>query len=139
MPNYNILYDSIKSWNVFADGESITRTNTSTLSSIDTETSSNTATNTGTSDQRSSDTPQNQISDVQNGSYVSNYEYDQTSETINGTVNTSGSKNDVKNDNETITRSPADKINIYQKFLASKQNLYTMIFKDLDSLFYQIV
>ena len=139
MPNYNMLYDSIKSWNVFADGETITRTNTSTLSSIDTETSSNTVTNTGTSDQRSSDTPQNQISDVQNGSYVSNYEYDQTNETTNGTVNTSGAKNDVKNDNETITRSPDDKINIYQKFLTSKQNLYTMIFKDLDSLFYQIV
>lgn len=131
MPNYNMLYDSIKSWNVFADGETVTRNNTSTLSSNEI----GSATNSGTSDQRISDTPQNVISDVQSGTYVSNYEYDQTSDT----TGTSTSKNDISTDAEMISRSPADKINIYQKFLASKQNLYTMIFKDLDSLFYQIV
>lgn len=131
MPNYNMLYDSIKSWNVFADGETVTRNNTSTLSSNEI----GSATNSGTSDQRISDTPQNAISDVQSGTYVSNYEYDQTSDT----TGTSTSKNDISTDAEMISRSPADKINIYQKFLASKQNLYTMIFKDLDSLFYQIV
>ena len=131
MPNYNMLYDSIKSWNVFADGETVTRNNTSTLASNET----GSATTSGTSDQRSSDTPQNSLTDVQNGTYVSNYEYDQTSDS----TNTSASKSDISTDAEVITRSPADKINIYQKFLASKQNLYTMIFKDLDSLFYQIV
>lgn len=131
MPNYNMLYNSIKSWNVFADGETVTRNNTSTLASNEI----GSATTSGTSDQRSSDTPQNSLSDVQNGTYVSNYEYDQTSDS----TNTSASKSDISTDAETITRSPADKINIYQKFLASKQNLYTMIFKDLDSLFYQIV
>ena len=131
MPNYNMLYDSIKSWNVFADGETVTRNNTSTLASNEI----GSATTSGTSDQRSSDTPQNSLVDVQNGTYVSNYEYDQTSDS----TDTSTSKSDISTDAETITRSPADKINIYQKFLASKQNLYTMIFKDLDSLFYQIV
>ena len=131
MPNYNILYDSIKSWNVFNDGETVTRNNTSTLASNEI----GSATTSGTSDQRSSDTPQNAISDVQSGTYVSNYEYDQTSDS----TDTSTSKSDISTDAETITRSPADKINIYQKFLASKQNLYTMIFKDLDSLFYQIL
>ena len=131
MPNYNILYDSIKSWNVFADGETVTRNNTSTLASSET----GSASTSGTNDQRSSDTPQNSLTDVQSGTYVSNYEYDQTSDS----TNTSASKSDISTDAEVITRSPADKINIYQKFLASKQNLYTMIFKDLDSLFYQIV
>ena len=131
MPNYNMLYDSIKSWNVFADGETVTRNNTSTLASNEI----GSATTSGTSDQRSSDTPQNSLADVQSGTYVSNYEYDQTSDS----TGTSTSKSDISTDAETITRSPADKINIYQKFLASKQNLYTMIFKDLDSLFYQIV
>ena len=131
MPNYNMLYDSIKSWNVFADGETVTRNNTSTLASNEI----GSATTSGTNDQRSSDTPQNSLSDVQNGTYVSNYEYDQTSDS----TDTSTSKSDISTDAETITRSPADKINIYQKFLASKQNLYTMIFKDLDSLFYQLV
>lgn len=131
MPNYNMLYDSIKSWNVFADGETVTRNNTSTLASSET----GSASTSGTSDQRSSDTPQNSLVDVQSGTYVSNYEYDQTSDS----TNTSTSKSDISTDAEMISRSPADKINIYQKFLASKQNLYTMIFKDLDSLFYQIV
>lgn len=131
MPNYNMLYDSIKSWNVFADGETVTRNNTSTLASNEI----GSATTSGTSDQRSSDTPQNSLSDVRDGTYVSNYEYDQNSDS----TSTSASKSDISTDAETISRSPADKINIYQKFLASKQNLYTMIFKDLDSLFYQIV
>ena len=131
MPNYNMLYDSIKSWNVFADGETVTRNNTSTLASNEI----GNASTSGTSDQRTSDTPQNAINDVQAGTYVSNYEYDQNTDN----TNTSSSKSDISTDAETITRSPADKINIYQKFLASKQNLYTMIFKDLDSLFYQIV
>ena len=33
----------------------------------------------------------------------------------------------------------SDKINIYKQFLESKNNIYSMIFKDLDSLFYQLV
>lgn len=135
MPNYNMLYNSIKNWNIFNDGESIARHQTSNGSNA--INSSSNATNSDTSDRRYSNTPQNQLADVRDGKYVSEYNYDQNSGSATNQTATSGT--DSNEINETINRSPSDKIKIYQEFLAARQNLYTMIFKDLDSLFYQIV
>lgn len=135
MPNYNMLYSSIKNWNIFNDGESITRQQTSEGSNA--VNSSSNATNSDTSDRRYSNTPQNQLADVRDGKYVSEYNYDQNSGSATNQTATAGT--DSNEINETITRSPSDKIKIYQEFLAARQNLYTMIFKDLDSLFYQVV
>lgn len=134
MPNYNMLYSSIKNWNIFNDGESITRQQTSEGSNA--VNSSSNATNSDTSDRRYSNTPQNELADVRDGKYVSEYNYDQNSGSATNQTETAGT--DSNEINETITRSPSDKIKIYQEFLAARQNLYTMIFKDLDSLFYQI-
>lgn len=135
MPNYNMLYSSIKNWNIFNDGESITRQQTSEGSNA--INSSSNATNSDTSDRRYSNTPQNQLADVRDGKYVSEYNYDQNGGTATNQTATSGT--DSNEINETISRSPSDKIKIYQEFLAARQNLYTMIFKDLDSLFYQVI
>lgn len=119
MPMYNTLFESIKNWNLFTDGETYTRT-TSAESSGTVE---------ATSDQRYSDTPQNQIQDVKDGQYVTNYTYNQDSSSSTGSneVTESGSK------------SNANKVSLYAEFLKSKRNLYTMIFEDLEPLFYQIV
>ena len=135
MPNYNMLYSSIENWNIFNDGESITRQQTSNGSNA--VNSSSNATNSDTSDRRYSNTPQNQLADVRDGKYVSEYNYDQNSGSATNQTATSGT--DSNEINETINRSPSDKIKIYQEFLAARQNLYTMIFKDLDSLFYQVI
>ena len=135
MPNYNMLYNSIKNWNIFNDGESIARHQTSNGSNA--INSSSNATNSDTSDRRYSNTPQNQLADVRDGKYVSEYNYDQNSGSATNQTATSGT--DSNEINETINRSPSDKIKIYQEFLAARQNLYTMIFKDLDSLFYQVI
>ena len=135
MPNYNMLYNSIKNWNIFNDGESIARHQTSNGSNA--INSSSNATNSDTSDRRYSNTPQNQLADVRDGKYVSEYNYDQNSGSATNQTATAGT--DSNEINETINRSPSDKIKIYQEFLAARQNLYTMIFKDLDSLFYQVV
>lgn len=135
MPNYNMLYSSIKNWNIFNDGESIARHQTSNGSNA--VNSSSNATNSDTSDRRYSNTPQNQLADVRDGKYVSEYNYDQNNGSATNQTETSGT--DSNEINETINRSPSDKIKIYQEFLAARQNLYTMIFKDLDSLFYQVV
>ena len=135
MPNYNMLYSSIKNWNIFNDGESIARHQTSNGSNA--INSSSNATNSDTSDRRYSNTPQNQLADVRDGTYVSEYNYDQNSGSATNQTATAGT--DSNEINETINRSPSDKIKIYQEFLAARQNLYTMIFKDLDSLFYQVV
>ena len=135
MPNYNMLYNSIKNWNIFNDGESIARHQTSNGSNA--INSSSNATNSDISDRRYSNTPQNQLADVRDGKYVSEYNYDQNSGSATNQTATSGT--DSNEINETINRSPSDKIKIYQEFLAARQNLYTMIFKDLDSLFYQVI
>lgn len=131
MPLYNKLFESIENWNLFNDGETISRT------SIDNGSSSsinNTTTNT-TSDRRYSSTPQNQIQDVKDGKYVSEFNYD----TDKGSSNNTSNMLNNNTTNETINRSPADKMMLYSEFLKNRQNIYTMIFKDLDSLFYQII
>lgn len=151
MPEYNRLFDSIANWNLFNDGEHITRQATdaritnNTTSNTGSSSISTTGSNSNTSDRRYSDTPQNALSDVRNGDYVSEYNYDQdTSTATTSSTNTSsnsGTNNttDSGNQNESIIRTPSDKIRLYSEFLKNRQNVYTMIFKDLDSLFYQII
>ena len=116
MPIYNKMFDMLDGWDLFNDGESISRTASDTgQSSVST-----------TTDNRYSDTPQGMLTAVQQGTYMSDYTYNQG--------NTSG--NDSRTTTETITRTPADKIRIYKEFIENKESIMTMIFKDLDSLFY---
>ena len=143
MPEYNRLFDSIANWNLFNDGEHITRqaTDARITNNTNSNTGSTTGSTTNTSDRRYSDTPQNQLADVRNGNYVSEYNYDSDSSSATSTSTNSSTNNtqDSGNQNETITRTPGDKIRLYSEFLKNRQNVYTMIFKDLDSLFYQII
>lgn len=131
MPLYNKLFESIENWNIFNDGESYTRNviDNNTTNVISNGTANN------TSDRRFSDTPQNAIQDVQSGEYITEYNYDQD----NTTTNNSSTAVDNNTITETKTRSNADKVKLYAEFLKSKQNIYTMIFRDLEPLFYQIV
>ena len=131
MPNYNKLFDAIEEWNIFNDGEIETRTNEET----NTSTSSTSSTNTGTEDLRYSNTPQNRINDVKNGNYVTDYNFNTTD--TSGTVE--GEINGTNNLEETITRTPSNKIEIYKNFIESKTNSYSMIFSDLEVLFYGLV
>lgn len=126
MPQYNKLFDAISNWDLFESGETVTRTSNDSRTTVSNGTSSN------TSDQRFSDTPQDQIQDVKDGKYVSQYSFNTDESESDNTVN------DVGNTTETISRSPADKLALYQQFLKNNQNIYTMIFKDLDVLFYQL-
>lgn len=135
MPMYNKLFESIENWDLFNDGETVNRI-TNDSRTVNNSTSNNTITNT-TSDQRYSDTPQNSLADVRNGQYVSEYNYNQDS----GSTSNAGTNNTIEGGNlsETIVRSPNDKMRLYTEFLKNRQNIYTMIFKDLDVLFYQII
>ena len=130
MPMYNKMIDSVWNWNIFADGETTTRDYTEDR----TTNGNNTVTTNTTSDQRSSDTPQNQIDDVKSGKYVSNYEFDTDISNSNSTNNITDNNNVL----EVVKKSPSDKMRLYSEFLKNRQNIYTMIFKDLDVLFYQI-
>ena len=135
MPVYNKLFDALETWNIFQDGEiterdlSDNRTINNT-NNINSESESN-------SDRRFSEMPQNQLQNIADGTYLTDYNLDKN----NDKSKTNGESN-TKDDNivkEIIKRSPADKINIYKQFIESKNNIYSMIFKDLDNLFYQLV
>lgn len=159
MPKYNKLFDSLKNWDIFNDGETTTRTgsddSTSNSSSSSNSNTSNNLENKATnsteniSDRRMSDTPQNQLSDVRNGIYVTEYNYDTNTTNSNDNSSSKGTStnslnNSSKNvDNkiykEEINRTPADKIRIYEEMQNNVNSIYSMIFNDLDDLFYGLV
>lgn len=150
MPVYNKLFDALDGWEIFNDGETITRTNNVNRSGTDTNNSSNTVntsdsvTNSSSSDQRHSDTPQNALSDVTSGQYVTDYRKISDSGSTTGSSQSSGSSSSTTNTSgteattETINRTPADKIRIYKEFIEKRKGIYTMIFEDLEDLFYKI-
>lgn len=139
MPLYNKLFDSLEGWDLFNDGEQVTRDVTDNRIIDGTSTQSASGTTNQTSDRRYSELPQNQIADVQNGTYLTTYNYDTETGATTQNSSTTTKSDDTGNLKETIKRSPSDKIKIYQEFIQNKNNIYTMIFKDLDTLFYQIV
>ena len=123
LPYYNTLFDSLTDYNLFNDGEVITRNRqddgTSTLNSDNTVKT------------RFSEYPLGQLSDIDNGNYVTN----QT--TNNGTMSNNGTTSNKTV--ETETRSGIDKMDLYQKYLETRNSIMTMIYKDLDILFYGLV
>lgn len=168
MQNYNLLFDALYNWNLFDNGETITRSVTDSRSktgtksgngsrmstSTDDTTLSGTTSDSNTSDRRYSNMPNNQIANVQNGSYLSDYNYD--TNTGSGTSSSTGhnanafsetntnaentSSTDAGSLTETISKTNDDskQLDNLIKFTKDRQNIYTMIFKDLDVLFYQL-
>ena len=108
LPYYNLMLDAFKNFNLFNSGETISR-------SIE-------STNGANSESRMSELPQNKLSDLGAGSYVS-------SQSINNATGNMTSQ-------ELVNRSPVDKMDLYQKYLDTKQSIMSMIYKDLDILFY---
>lgn len=151
MPLYNKMFNALENWEIFNDGEVTTRTGTDNTTTQNTNQTSNTLENTSitstedVSDRRNSELPQNQLSELRDGNYVTNYNYDTNTNTGNdnshseGTSQATNNGTDNKQYNETITRTPADKIAILKEMQENIKSIYTMIFKDLDCLFYQLV
>lgn len=151
MPIYNKMFDALENWDIFNDGEKQIRSgfdnrdsNSKSENINNLENNSNTNTTT-TSDNRSSDTPQNQLEDVKNGNYVTQYSYDTNinsgtdNSTSVGNSKTNSNTSEKNNYEETITRTPADKISILKDMQTNIKNIYTMIFNELDILFYGII
>lgn len=120
LPYYNILFDSLADYNLFNDGEVITRNRT------DNGTSSLNSTNEIKT--KFAEYPMNQLNDIDNNKYVTN----QT--TNNGVNESNGTSSNISR--ETETRSGIDKMDLYQKYLETRNSIMTMIYKDLDILFY---
>ena len=123
MPIYNKMFDALNGWDIFNDGERIVETGQNTLT--------NETTSENTSDRRYSDTPQNQLQNVKDGKYITDYNFD----TDNGSVSSESNGSDSR----TITRTPSDKIKVYKEFIENKKSIMTMIFEDLEPLFYGLI
>lgn len=151
MPLYNKMFDALENWKIFEDGETTVRTGTDNRTTQNTNKTNNilnnesTTTTTDTSDRRNSELPQNQLEDLRNGSYVTNYNYDTNTNTGKDNSKSSGTSEATNNGtdnnvyNETIKRSPADKITILKEMQENIKSIYSLIFKDLECLFYQLV
>lgn len=151
MPKYNKLFDSLENWDIFNDGDiSIREGNDTKVSNNATTTTNNlnntsTTTNNNTSDRRNSEMPQNEIDEVKDGNYMTNYNFDTNESTISdktesvGNSNTETNGNDKNNYYEKITHSPSDKINILKEMQINIQSIYTLIFNELECLFYGLL
>lgn len=129
MPLYNMMFDSLEGIDLL--NESYTRTgtdNSNTSNSI--ENNSNT-----TSDKRYSDTPQNKLTEVQAGEYVTEYNFD----TNNDHSTSEGSSENARNYTETYTKSPSNKISQIKEIQKEMKSIYSLIYEELDDLFYGII
>lgn len=162
MPKYNMLWDSQINWDIFKSGTT-TREYTDTTTSANTTNSTATGKNDNTSSSDSnsivnmtnsdskSDVPQGQIDDVKNSEYISEYVYtvnDSTSNTngssksLTNTTNTAeniSNSTDNKTIKETVTRTADNELDILLKYQSEYINIWNMIYKDLDCLFYGLV
>lgn len=120
LPFYNKMFDSLSEFNLFNDGEVITR-NTS-------EEGNTSLNSTNEIKSKYSEYPLKRLTDIEDNSYVSNQTVNNGTNANNGT-----SSNTVV---ETIHRSPVDKMDLYKKYLETKTSIMSMIYKDLDILFY---
>lgn len=139
MPMYNSLFDATVNWNVFKDGYTETRNSTDNRTSNNTISSDVTQEGNIINDNRNSEMPQNDIGNVQDGNYLTDYSYN--TQDSNNTTN-STSTNNLKDDNthnETITHTIDNKSETYIKMLQAKETIYKSIYNNLECLFFQVL
>lgn len=147
MPRYNKMFDSIDGWDIFKDGEKTTRYGTDNREINSTSNTENTLHNKSNSenisDRRYSDTPQNELQNIRDGKYVTEYNYDtnnaEDTSDSNGTSQNTLNTNDDNTYNEIIEKTNANKIEILKQMQQEIKSIYSLIFKDLDDLFYSII
>ena len=121
MPKYNKMFDMMNNWSVFTDGERITESKRQHLILLmNLETSSS-----GTSDRRYV-RHLKELSNVRDGKYITDYNYD----TDTRTGNDSSESNGAGTLSETINRTISNKVDSYLKF----EKIENIIYKDLDVL-----
>ena len=119
MPKYNKMLEGFSKLDFLGEKEIHIRQ----------ENESGNSTGTSINDNRYSQLPQNEIQDVKDGAYMTDYTYN--------TGNTTGTAERETNENLDITR--VDEIEEYKKFLDFANNIYSDIFRECDSLFFSVV
>lgn len=140
MPTYNKLFDALANWDLFKDGENYTRT---IEKSGENNTDSSSETNANIENRadnirKFSSLPQNQIQDIENNDYMTDYTHETNTgnSKTNGTATGNEKTNTSENTKEIFEKDAGNKIEIYNTFLQNRANIMSLIFKDLDSLFY---
>lgn len=147
MPIYNKMFDAINGWDIFKDGEKTTRYGTDNREINSTSNTENTLHNKSNSenisDRRYSNTPQNKLDNVREGKYVTEFNYDtntaEDKSDSNGTSQNTTNTNDDNTYNEIIEKTNANKIEILKEMQQEIKSIYSLIFNDLDDLFYSII
>lgn len=143
MPFYNKMFDLLDGWDIFKDGETterIVEDSRTTENHTSTETNSNSSSE-GYNEKTLSDTPQNELDDIRDNKYADDFEHSKNNANSKDKSNSSGNSNtkDSGNLKETIKRSPADKMKLYSEYLENKNHIYSLIFSELNCLFYGLV
>lgn len=119
MPKYNKMFEGFSKLDFLGLKETHSRS----------ESENGVSTGNTTNDNRYSQLPQNEIQDVKDGAYLTDYTYN---------TGTSGGTAE-RNVNENISITRADELEEYKKFLDFTNNIYEDIFKECDSLFFSVV
>lgn len=147
MPMYNklidLLYDESSFGEVTKRKGFDNRIVDNTSNTTNKMTNNSNTTHQNISDRRGSNTPQNELDNIKNGKYVTEYHYDKDNSTNEDNSISNGESQNVSNtkdnNNYEETTSKINMFEIYSKLNEEIKNIYTMIFKDLDCLFYQLV
>lgn len=139
MPKYNKMIEGFESLVFDGTIETHARTTSDSRTSSGSNTITATTQDSSNSKTKYSETPENAMSEVSSGTYVS--EFTDVDNTSNGSSNSSSTStnNDNSNIKENITIKRGDPIEEYQKYLEVSSSIYEMIFKECDSLFYGLL
>lgn len=139
MPMYNLMFDTLSQYNIF-EGERTIEDGTDNRT-VDTTTKLTNKTNSSVqnnNDLRNSELPQSQIQNVKNASYMTDYTLeDRKTESEDKT--TSDGTNNTKDDNISHKTTLHIKPEFMFEYMEKIKNINTLIFKELDSLFYQLI
>ena len=136
MPKYNKMVEGFNK--IAFDGTIETHERVQNDTNQSTSDINSTTNDNSESEIKYNDTPDGQIDDIKSGEYMSEYTYNQANS--NGVSNSHSTNTNNGNIEENITIKRGDPIEEYQKFMDIQQlNIYTMIFKECDSLFYSLI
>lgn len=147
LPKYNVMFNSIKNWDLFRDGLTIEKDGTVNDSRNLNRTNDSNTNGSGESENVSkykhSDLPQGELQNIDDSEYVNSYDNNLDNNTNSTSVENHTAEENTENKenvyHETIKQSQNDLAKLYIDFQNQVQSIYTMIYNDLDCLFYGLV
>lgn len=146
LPKYNILFDKLNEFDIFKANVH-TREYSETRNETNTNTTELTSNLTVQSDSNNetgfSDTPQSNIDDIKNNKYLTEFTNNNNiSNSVNSgktTNNGNGTNSSDINITETVTNTVDNEVDVLLKFQSDFNNIMTLIYNDLDCLFYGLI